>query len=835
MQRSFPQPPHLALVTALIFTCALVAISLASWTNRPPYLIGGVLVTLFVICWRWLASRQDVVKGAALVLSIAIMLVTGRIVLPAEPGHWAVFFLLVGGSTFFSYLFIRFFLGSTVKYLWARSLPPYIETRDLEIWYVLLYVREPFTGDLIPRMAIEKLQKDDSAESARLLATAVTDHPRQPIRALALRALDQFMNRAAIDTICAVWAATRHPDLAELLIRRQWRASTPPELLTLSALLLGEVDLLRQSKPEWIRPLAKATRDVDPAIAERARQVLQGLRDIKAQEALWQFVIAEENPTLKAVALSAKYLPHNEQLWALFLFMTEQWEQYDALDFDRRLMHLTYIASPEPVRQRIRKKLRTAGRSDFLPIIAGESTEERASQFNADENEVLVQMLIDNRNWAALWPRVFDLPFRWSVHAIEALSQSGWKPADGEEQTLFAELAALSVEGMPVEPSELRELFPLAMMQATARVPGRINAVAFAPSRPAIAIGTGQGKVVLWNYQTAQRERLLQNFPHSIGEIAFLPNETLLCAEHTNGTETCSIYAFTNPWNNDMPFCLGTHTGSVTALAPVGNSQVVSAGTDKNVVVWDVSTQKATNRISLKSWARNLRVSSDGKSLLLLHQGLDLLTLPDLQRERSTGRKKVSRCAAFSPETGIVFVGTFSGKVSAYSSPQARRVLAERNPPLTQYSPPERVEAIEVLKQQSLLLSAGTGGEIRFFSIDGRQQVGNITVPNGQITSLNISPDESFMAVGSTAATLTFWDLRTSSIRSLLEQSFAQAQVATISTLRSMLDNPNLPPRTRRVLQFMWLIIRHRFRYTIEVEITETPSIAQGEFDIEID
>ncbi|HSK88375.1 MAG TPA: hypothetical protein VK880_08470 [Anaerolineales bacterium] len=487
------QPPLLPFLTALIFTGVVVAVGLSlSADILENFLLCGVVLIL-AGSWRWVASGQDAVQRAALFLSLSVALVVGRIWWEILPGNWLVLFLLGGGFGVLAYLFLRLFLGSAVEVIWALTLPVPPRLSQLETWRTLLYTDVPLTASLIWRVLIEKLQRGGSAEAAKLLADAVTNHPNQSARLQALHALDHLTDTNAIDALCTVWADTRHPDLAELLTSKQWRASAPPETLTLSALLLGEVDFLRGSKAERIQPLAQAALDADPLIAERAGQVLRSLKNVEAQEALCRLVIEQENPPAQAAALSSGYLPRDEQPRVLFLFMTEQWERYASHDFDRRLMHLAYLTAPEPLRQRIREKLRSVGRIDFLPIIAGESSEERAAQFNASESEVLIQTLIANRDWAALWPRVFDLPFQSSARAILALSTSGWKPADAEEQAIFAELAALAAEGLPMEPSEVWEDFPLASMQATARVPGRINAVAFAPSHPAIAVGTGQG------------------------------------------------------------------------------------------------------------------------------------------------------------------------------------------------------------------------------------------------------------------------------------------------------------------------------------------------------
>lgn len=830
LQQDRPQPPCLAFVTALFFTFAL-AWNLA--IDNLSYLVCGFIVVL-IASWIWVIYGQDVIRRATPVLSLSLALITGSFLWTILPGNWFVLIPLVGSVAIFSYLFLSRFLRSVVEVIWAHSLLDGIQVSQLATWRALLYTRAPLTARLVWSIMIEKLGRDRSAEAVKQLADAAISHPDRSARLQALRALGQFTDQLRIDALCAVWANTRNLDVAELLILKKWRASpaTTPKTFVLSALLLGEVDSLQTCKAEWISPLAQAALDADPLIAARAFQVLQRLESMEAREALCRLVIEQENPLAQSAALAGGYLPCEEQPRALFLFMTEQWERYAAHDFDRRLMHQSYFAASKSLRLRIREKLRTVGRIDFLPIIAGESSEASTFQFDASESELLVQTLI-NRDWATLWSRVFDLPFQWSVRAVEALAQSGWRPSGVEAQAVFDQLAGLVANGLLAKPSEVQNLFPLQAKRATVRIPGRINTVAFAPGRPILAIGTRPGKVILWNYQTARQELVLSDFEHSIGEIAFCPNGTLLCAERVDGPEPSSIHVFGYPWNS-APFCLGPRMGSVTALVPMSGSHMLSAWDDGSVILWDLSTQQEIRGREVDPPAYCLRVSPDETQFLALHPWLDLFSLPGLQNIARVKEDTPFNCAAFAPDHQALFASRSSSQLLIYQkSAEQSDLLIARQEPLTEYGSYQRVEAVEVLNRLSLVMSAGTGGEIRFFSLDRYQPLGSFQVSDGQITSLNISPDEFFMAVGSNRETLTLWDLRPLIARLLLERPFAQAEARIISVINAILNDTHLSPRARQVLQFAQAILLHRFRYAIEID--EAPSIALGEFDIEID
>jgi hypothetical protein len=95
---------------------------------------------------------------------------------------------------------------------------------------------------------------------------------------------------------------------------------------------------------------------------------------------------------------------------------------------------------------------------------------------------------------------MFDLPFQWSVRAMQALLQSGWKPAGSQEQASFVKLAALFENGPLLDPTEPLDLFPWVKALSTAHLAAGIASVSFAPDRPTLALGTEQGQVILWNY-----------------------------------------------------------------------------------------------------------------------------------------------------------------------------------------------------------------------------------------------------------------------------------------------------------------------------------------------
>ncbi|GIK37652.1 MAG: hypothetical protein BroJett011_14850 [Chloroflexota bacterium] len=692
---------------------------------------------------------------------------------------------------------------------------------------LLLRNRLPLAGGWLRRWAIQRLDRERSPEAAGLLGTFVTHSSDRRAQELALTVLNGLSQPASIDRVCQIWAATRHSKLAELLVKRGWVATKPATLMVLTALHSGQTDRLASGRAEVVEPLVQAAEDADPRLAGRAKQILQQLRHEATQEALCRLVLEQERPAAVEAALAAGYVPREQSQRALFFFLTEQWAHYDSLDFDRRLLRVVYQSAAPALRQRLLERMRRAGRIEFLPIITGSDYRARLAEMQAGEFDLLAQTLAANREWPELWSLVFELPFRWSQRLVKTLAEQQWQPPTREEQVLFERLTALTSPELSSDRAELGQLFPPALRQAEARVPGRINDLAFASRRPVIAIGTGQRKVVLWNFQRADREHLLNQFDHSIVSVAFNPKDVLFCAERTTGGGACAIYC----WDESGLARLGQHTDSVTALGVVDEAHLLSAGRDHQVILWDVAAGKEVRQQQFAFWARALRVAPSGQEAVLLHEGLDLVKLPELRlMERGPGGASVARCTAFLPDGQTLWVGQFNGEIVVLKRTHSGPFRRRRDSVLRG---PGRVVGLEVLAKQGVMICARSEGQIEFRGLNDQALLGQVQAASDPMTSLHISADEAFMAVGSAQATLSLWDLRVLELAGLLAQPFGQATPAQLTTLNALSRHPELTPPAQRALQFAACVLQHRLRYAIELD--ETPQIKVGEFDIELE
>jgi WD40 repeat protein len=463
-----------------------------------------------------------------------------------------------------------------------------------------------------------------------------------------------------------------------------------------------------------------------------------------------------------------------------------------------------------------------------LTVIAGGDYRSRAAVMTQGEADFLVQMLAAHKEWSKLWTLAFDLSFISSVRIVNLLARAGWKPERDDERMAFDELIELASGEMVVSADEISRFLPPAIERARVRVAGRVNDVAFAPHRQVIAIGTGQRKVALWDFQRGAIESALTGFDHSLGRVVFLPDGTLLCAERTRAEEPCSILS----WRDGRSFTLAEHQGSVTAIEPVGMSHALSAGRDHQVALWDVEAGRVVARLETPNWPRGARVSSDGKCAALLYDGVAFTDLPQLNRLTTLDGWEwngVARCAAFSPDDASLIVGKFNGDVLVCQC-EGNSLMLE---PITLLRHAAQAQGIETLRDRGVVITAGADGGVQFTRWANRAHIGSLQIRGERLTSLRVSPDASFMAIGDSDASMSLWDLRALDVPMLFTRPLAKSAPAHMAVISALAGSANLDPRARRALQFLEGLLRHRFRY--DVEIDEAPRIQAGEFDIEIE
>jgi hypothetical protein len=256
--------------------------------------------------------------------------------------------------------------------------------------------------------------------------------------------LVKLRNAAAIDELCAQWAQGRQKLLADAMKQAGYMAQFPIKVRVLSALLVGQLERVTLGGADVVEPLIGASKDADPIVTIRSQQVLRQLKNPEAIETLCQLVLDRDYPLAREVTVAAQYAPRDPQQRALFYFLTEQWEKYERLDFDRTMLQVAYEVGTVELRSRVAEKARKAGRVEWVEIATGGRQGRRLEEMTETEWETTLVVLSRQRHWQELWYLAQVAPAVWSVQFLRRLKAVAWVPEAEEECVGFAEVVGLA-------------------------------------------------------------------------------------------------------------------------------------------------------------------------------------------------------------------------------------------------------------------------------------------------------------------------------------------------------------------------------------------------------
>ena len=166
----------------------------------------------------------------------------------------------------------------------------------------------PIIGQCLQKKAVATLTEDRSPEAVKLLAKSVTRLEKPEIKASILDALGNLGNQNCIDAVCEVWADTRHRDLANLLVKKSWIASTPIDLKVITALKVNQPQMIANGGEEIVEPLLNVFNDKDSEIANRASECAISLTNPEAIDYICQKWAKNRDKFLEQIVCKGKYI-----------------------------------------------------------------------------------------------------------------------------------------------------------------------------------------------------------------------------------------------------------------------------------------------------------------------------------------------------------------------------------------------------------------------------------------------------------------------------------------------------------------------------------------------
>ena len=642
------------------------------------------------------------------------------------------------------------------------------------------------------------------------------------------RVLRHLQREETIQMLCQTWQMARVPELESAILDARYLPMHPLDTRILIALLTNRVDICRDVPPMGVRFLVSALLDSNQQISSLARDALLHLSNPNSSEMVFQLFIESGNPDLISIIHTANYIPADNGMQALFYFLTEQWSQYDTIDFDHRLLQSAYRSAPAELRQRIARLIQGTGKQDYLDIL--NQPLPSSASFESEEAELWIKIYASHGDWQQLWNRSIEVPYPKSVQIMQLLQNSGWSPSSETERSVFNRLCELS-NLVLVSSSDIQKSLPCAYPVEYLNVRSRVNAVAFSPNSPHVAMATGNRKIILWDYQRGCLMRVVSGFAHTIGNLVFLPNGTLLAAERSNRRVPCAIYLY----DGEKIQTIGNHDSSITDIIFMSPDLLFASSRDNKLNLWNIYERRLVQSRQLHDWARRITYQPVGNILVACHRYSEILdaslfSSPAMlinHHARTSAPASTVRVITAVPEQKSLIIGENNGNVT--------RLDVDISLKIAQFMPlyhhDSAVTGMTWRKSPELsLLTSSAEGKIIHYNWIQQVQSSYASSTTDRLTSLVISPDERYLATGTTNGNMILWDLAPLDLPEIYRKPLMHCSVQMLQELTDLSRVGQLSSEIRLVVEFLLLQLRRCFQYDIEME--EFQGIAPGTYDI---
>jgi|GEM_PF-1253048 len=593
-------------------------------------------------------------------------------------------------------------------------------------------------------------------------------------------------NTEAINNLCQKWVEKRDSFLEAIIIEGKYIATQPIEVKILTALKLGNIEVLAEEGAEIIKPLLQACEDQDSEIAKNAQEALQKLKNPAAETELCRLVIEEQNEIAQKITLAAEYAPSNPESKAVFYFLTQQWEKYQNSDPQHSFLEKVYLQANEETQKRISEIAQLGGRLEWVQVVVGKQGK-RLQEMTDREWQTTIEVLKTGKHWEQIWKLSHFAAPIWSKQLLQQLKDVEWTP----KESGFEKLLGLAEKCSRDIPS-VGGVRP----HCNALLNGHkhwVNCIAISPDGKILVSGGGVGDktVCIWNLLNGEKLNTLKGHTSGINCLAITPDGKILVTGGTDG----SVRLWQLPDGKPLKILNG-HTNSILCMAMNSEGSLLATGSkDHTVHLWklpDGEPIKTLEGHTASVWS--LAINPDGtllasgggtndKTVRLwkLPSGEAIATLeghndsisclgissiiPDAEPEPEPepAPKSISRASRFLKKSTakeekkvqqFLVSGSYDHTVRLWELPEGN-LLA------TLEGHTDLVQCLAV-SSDGKLLSTGTWGRdktVKLWQLPDGELKGTIVGHEDAVLDLAISPDNLVLATGSKDKTLRLWSL----------------------------------------------------------------------------
>ncbi len=304
----------------------------------------------------------------------------------------------------------------------------------------------------------------------------------------------------------------------------------------------------------------------------------------------------------------------------------------------------------------------------------------------------------------------------------------------------------------------------------------------YSPDGKLFATGLGDGRIIVWESASGEKQLTLQNGQKQVYDVAFSPDGRWLAAG--GGDKTVTIW---DPATGEAITTLTGHTDWISSLAfTLDGKRLASAGGDGQVIIWDFSNPPSATRLfTLSHPEAVLEVAfspngaflaaavNDGTAVIWdTASGEQVFTLP--------ASPATVYSAAFSPDGSRLVTGGGDGIVKIWdlSTSLATRAVTETNVVALAGVHRLAVSSVAFTPDGQFLVTASQEGIATVWDTMTFEAIFTLTGHKAAVDGLAISPDGQFAATISRDGTLKMWDLALTGNQEVLDYPLGGGIVA---------------------------------------------------------